>query len=112
MRNDRDRLTDIVTAIDRILDKTDAGRAAFDAEEMIQIWVLYYLQIVGEAARSLSETFRRLHPDPVWSKATGMRNILVHHYFEIDASQIWSVVEHDLRPLRELAGEILASEAN
>jgi len=38
-----------------------------------------------------------------------MRHILVHHYFEIDAEQIWRVVQHDLLPLRELVRTILAS---
>lgn len=109
MRDDRERLADILTAIDRILSKTSQGRTVFDADEMVQIWVLHHLQIVGEAARCLSEEFRRLHPDPVWSKAAGMRHILVHHYFEIDAGQIWKVVEQDLWPLRERVRAILAS---
>lgn len=109
MRDDRERLLDMSKGIDRILSKTTQGRTIFDTDEMLQIWVLHYLQIVGEAARCLSEEFRRLHPDPVWSKAAGMRHILVHHYFEIDASQIWKVVEHDLRPLRERVLNILGS---
>ncbi len=112
MRDDRDRLTDILTAIDRILSKTAQGRVAFDADQMLQVWVLHHLQIVGEVARCLSEEFRRLHPDKAWSKAAGMRNILVHHYFEIDAKQIWRVVEHDLLPLRERVQAILASEGS
>jgi len=110
MRDDRDRLTDILTAIDRILTKTAPGRVAFDADSMLQVWVLHHLQIVGEAARSLSEEFRRRHPDKVWSKAAGMRNILVHHYFEIDRDQVWKVAEHDLLPLRERVQAILDSE--
>lgn len=69
---------------------------------MLQVWVLHHLQIVGEAARCLSEEFRRLHPDAAWSKAAGMRHILVHHYFDIDADQIWKVVEHDLGHLRDI----------
>jgi uncharacterized protein with HEPN domain len=111
MRDDRERLGDILTAIDRILDKAGQGKETFDADEMLQVWVLHHLQIVGEAARSLSEQFRQLHPDAVWSKATGMRHILVHHYFEIDANQIWRVVEHDLPSLRERVASILASNA-
>jgi len=107
VRNDRDRLADILTAIERILSKTTQGRTVFDADEMLQIWVLHHLQIVGEAARCLSEGFRRAYPDPAWSKAAGMRHILVHHYFEIDAGQIWNVVEHDLKPLRERVQAIL-----
>ena len=109
MRDDQDRLTDILSAIDRILSKTAPGRDAFDADEMLQVWVLHHLQIVGEAARCLSEEFRRLHPDDTWAEAAGMRNILVHHYFEIDAGQIWKVVENDLLPLRQRVRTILAS---
>ena len=109
MRDDRDRLTDILTAIDSILSKTAQGRVAFDADPMLQVWVLHHLQIVGEAARCLSDEFRRLHPDRVWSKAAGMRNILVHHYFQIDPDQVWKVVEQDLLPLRQRVQAVLAS---
>jgi uncharacterized protein with HEPN domain len=109
MRDDRERLGDMLAAIDRILSKAPSGKPAFHADEMLQVWVLYHLQIVGEAARCLSEEFRQQHPDPVWSRAAGMRHILVHHYFQIDPDQIWNVLEHDLRPLRERVRAILAS---
>jgi uncharacterized protein with HEPN domain len=109
MRDDRERLADILRAIDKILDKTGPGETAFFGDEMLQVWVLHHLQLLGEAARSLSADFRRLHPDAVWSKAAGMRHVLVHHYFDIDASQIWKVVEHDLGPLRDRVVSILRS---
>jgi len=109
MRDDRERLADIVSAIDRIFSRTTEGRTVFEGDEMLQVWVVHHLQIIGEAARCLSEEFRRLHPDAVWSKAAGMRHILVHHYFEIHADQVWNVVEHDLRPLRDRVRALLAS---
>src|SRR5262249_48094250 len=96
MRADTERLEDILKAIDQILGKTQEGREVFGRDEMLQVWVLHHLQIVGEAARSLSRDFLRRHPDPVWSMASGMRNILVHHYFEIDPDLVWKVVERDL----------------
>jgi uncharacterized protein with HEPN domain len=107
MRDDRERLQDILTAIDRILAKTQAGKKYFETDEMLQVWVLHHLQIIGEAARCLSTKFRDLHPDEVWSEAAGMRNILVHHYFEIDSERIWRVVENDLPTLRRKVGGIL-----
>jgi uncharacterized protein with HEPN domain len=108
LRNDRDRLRDILRAIDRIFEGTVAGRVAFEADVKLQVWVLYHLQIIGEAARGLSEDLRRRHPDPVWSKAIGLRNILVHHYFEIDERLVWQVIERDLPSFRELVVETLA----
>jgi len=105
-------LTDILTAIDRVIEKTTSGRQAFEHDEMLQVWVLHHLQIVGEAARCLSPEFKQQHADRVWSMATGMRHILVHHYFEIDVDQIWQVVERDLRGLRGKVIEILSEDAD
>jgi len=99
----------MLTAIDRILAKTAQGREAFEADEMLQVWVLHHLHVIGETARCLSDDFRRQHADKAWGKAAGMRNILVHRYLEIDAGQVWSVVEHDLRPLRPRVASILAA---
>jgi uncharacterized protein with HEPN domain len=109
MRDDSDRLQDILKAIDHVLDKTKTGRVAFDSDEMVQVWVLHYLQIIGEAARCLSAEFRQHHPDKIWSEAAGMRHILVHHYFEINAEQAWRVVQHDLPSLRSKVIQILSS---
>jgi uncharacterized protein with HEPN domain len=111
VRDDRERLLDIRTAIENILAKTGCGRDAFDADEMLQVWVLHHLQIIGEAARCLSQEFRERYPDKVWAKAAGMRHILVHHYFEIDAEQAWKVVENDLSPLQARVTQILRAEA-
>ena len=88
----RERLQHILKAIEQICAKTKAGREAFESDEMLQAWVLHHLQIVGEAARCLSTEFRKTQRDKVWSMAAGMRHILVHHYFEIDADQVWKVV--------------------
>jgi len=110
MRDDRARLEDMLHAIENILVKATAGKDAFEADEMLQVWALHHLQIVGEAARCLSAEFKQLHPDEVWSKAIGMRHILVHHYFEIDDDQVWRVVERDLPALREIVAQILETE--
>jgi len=42
MRDDKARLDDILTAIDRILAKTINGRTAFDADELLQVWVVHH----------------------------------------------------------------------
>jgi uncharacterized protein with HEPN domain len=105
-----ERLKDILKAAEHILAKTGPGRQAFGADEMLQVWVLHHLQIIGEAARSLSQEFRQHRPDRVWAEAVGMRNILVHRYFEIDADEVWKVVETDLTSLRDRVAQILEGE--
>ncbi|MBI4480010.1 MAG: DUF86 domain-containing protein [Acidobacteria bacterium] len=100
MRDDRQRLLDILEAIQRIEKYASQGGSAFEREELIQNWVLRHLQIIGEACRSVSSGFQNQHPDIPWSQVIGMRNILVHHYFEMDVDAVWLVVERDLPILK------------
>lgn len=100
MRKDRVRLQDILEAIEKIERYVDRGRPAFDSDEMLQVWVVYHLQILGEAASKLSPEIRAQYPDVPWTQIVGMRNILVHDYFGIDLQVVWSVIERDLPQLK------------
>jgi uncharacterized protein with HEPN domain len=86
-----------------------ARREAFEADELIQVWVLYHLQVIGEAVRALSEEFKADHPELPWSDIIGMRNIIVHVYFGIDTDLVWAVVQRDLLPLRRTVEAALRS---
>ena len=97
MRDDRERLLDIQQAIAKVEKYAVRGRQAFEQEELIQNWMIRHLQIIGEAARALSGEFRQAHPDWPWPQMIGMRNVLVHSYFDIDAAIVWGVIEKDLR---------------
>jgi uncharacterized protein with HEPN domain len=99
MRDDRERLLDLREAIERIEKYTAAGRSALERDELIQTWVIYHLQIIGEAPRSLSPELRDRYPDVPWSQIIGMHNIQAHLYFGIDVDIVWSAVEHDLPQL-------------
>ena len=63
MRDDAERLSDILEAIAQIEKHAGRGRDAFDQDEFVQVWMVHYLRIIGEAARALSEQFRQAHPD-------------------------------------------------
>ena len=51
MRDDRERLQDILEAIEKIEKYASQGRHAFDTDELIQSWIVNHLRILGEAAR-------------------------------------------------------------
>jgi uncharacterized protein with HEPN domain len=93
MRDDSLRLNDIHEAISRIEKYTTQGRGAFDQDELVQVWILHHLEILGEACRGLSAAFLGSHPDPIWSDAVGFRNVLAHQYFGLDYDAVWAVVE-------------------
>jgi len=109
MRDDRERLLDMLEAIERIQKYTAKGRESFEEDELIQTWVIHHLEIIGEASRSLSAQLKQEHPETPWSEIAGMRNILVHHYFGVDASAIWNAVDRDLPSLKRQVEVMLAS---
>lgn len=51
MKDDRNRLLDILEAIDRIERYTSRGRSDLEADEFLHTWVVHHVQILGEAAR-------------------------------------------------------------
>jgi uncharacterized protein with HEPN domain len=106
MRDSKERLRDILEAIAAIDRYRDRDRSAFDQDEMLQVWFLRHLQIIGEAASRLPEEIRNLAPDIPWQKMIGMRNILVHGYFAIDLDVVWDAVQRDV-PLLKPAVEAL-----
>jgi uncharacterized protein with HEPN domain len=103
-----ERLRDIQEAIEQIWKYTNQGRDLFDQNELVQTWVIHHLEIIGEAARAISQDFRDLHPEISWRQINGMRNILVHHYFGINKDRVWAVVENDLPDLKSSVDAILA----
>ena len=107
MRDDGERLLDIKEAIERIEKYSVRGREEFETNELIQIWILHHLQIIGEAARAVSDRFAEKHTKIAWSSIIGMRNILVHHYFGIDKPTVWTVVERDLPLLKEQIANLI-----
>ena len=99
MREDQERLQDILEAIERIKKHASRGWDAFRDDELLQVWIVHHLRIIGEAARCLDDELRQRAPEIPWSKIIGMRNVLVHHYFGIDLDIVWGVVQDDLPAL-------------
>jgi uncharacterized protein with HEPN domain len=100
MRSERERLLDILEAIERIEKYASKGRGAFVDDELIQNWIVHHITVIGEACRSLTDDFQARYANVPWADIIGMRNILVHHYFGIDEDAVWSVVEKDIPELK------------
>jgi uncharacterized protein with HEPN domain len=107
VRDDRHRLVVILDAIDRVYRHTGGGREAFERDELVQVWVLRHLQLIGEAARRLSQEIRTQYPEIPWVAIVAMRNFLVHDYFAVSLEIVWQVVERDLPALRSQVEAVL-----
>lgn len=102
MRREDERLQDILVAIAAIEKYTNRGRQVFDNEELIQVWIIYHLQIIGEAANDLSKVLKNQHSVIPWQQIIGLRNLLVHEYFRIDKQLVWDIATKDLPLLKKL----------
>ncbi len=92
--------------------KTVAGREASDlrADYVWALGLIKCLEIIGEAAACLSLEFRACHPDVPWAAIVGMRNRLVHAYFEIDYELVWKTLTEDLPPFVDHVRRMIESD--
>jgi len=77
------------------------SRSDLDTDRKLNLSLVRLLEIIGEAARGASLEFREAHPDLGWKKMVGMRDHLIHGYFDINLDVVWETVKEDLPPLIE-----------
>jgi uncharacterized protein with HEPN domain len=88
-------LLHIRDAIVKIETYIKSGDKEFFNNKMIQDAVIRNLEIVGEATKKLPEEIRDRRPEVPWSRIAGMRDVLIHDYFEVDLQIVWDVVRID-----------------
>ena len=71
--------------------------------------VLYDLAIIGEAVRRIPPEIEASHPEIPWDDVRGMRNIVIHEYFQVDLSIIWQTLQEDLVLLESSLRQLIDS---
>ena len=107
MRDSSERIRDILDAIENIERYTSLGREAFDSDELIRVWVIHHLQIIGEAAARVDDVVRQSMAHLPWRQMIAMRNLLVHAYFGIDDEEVWQVATRHLPEIKKAFREFL-----
>lgn len=74
-------------------------REDLDNEQMLSLALVRLVEIMGEAANNVSLTCQTSYPQIPWREIVGMRNRIVHAYFDVDLDVIWQVVKDDLPKL-------------
>jgi uncharacterized protein with HEPN domain len=98
----------IKTCAEKILFYTNnLNEQQFLQNELVQDAVIRNLEIIGEATKKLSLSFREAHKDIPWKDIAGMRDILIHDYIGVDLWAVWTTVEKYIPELIEKIDLIL-----
>ncbi|MEW6621229.1 MAG: DUF86 domain-containing protein [bacterium] len=79
----------------------------FIEDTQIQDSIIRQLEIIGEATKRFSDTFRDKYPHISWKKIAGMRDKLIHDYLGVDTDAIWDTVKDNIPDLREKVALII-----
>ena len=112
-RNHKAYLADILDAIDRI-EKMTSGMdfAKFSSDLIVQDAVVKNLLVIGEAVKSIPARKRAGFEDVEWRKIAGLRDVLIHAYFNIDNRILWDVIQHKFAELKNAAAAMIAEGGN
>lgn len=80
------------------------------ADDMRLDAVLRNLEVIGEATKNLPPELREKYPAIDWRKVAGLRDVVIHTYFNINHNIIWDIVQNKLPPLRRYVATILEQE--
>ena len=113
LRNWDMRVNDILDAIEKISKYTSGmTEAQFYADEKTVDAVIRNFSIIGEAANAVPAEIQSSHPGVPWSELIGMRNIVIHGYFKVSVSIVWTSLKSDLPSLVPLLNGLLSSQSS
>ena len=101
MKEDKFYLVHITEAIENILAYTrGVSKETFLKDQKLKDAVVRNIEIIGEAVKQVSSDLQQKHADIPWQKIARTRDMLIHHYFDVDDEQLWDIVATDIPTLQ------------
>ena len=85
-------------------------RNTLEKDRILTLSLVKIVEILGEAASQVGNECRKELPQIPWSNIIGMRNRLIHAYFDINRDVVWNTITQDIPPLISLLENIIKSE--
>ena len=110
-RADVEFLADTKEAVLRINAYTEKlSYEQFLEDKKTQDAVVRNLEIIGEAAKNISEELKKKYPQIRWKDLAGVRDKLIHHYFGVNFDIVWNILKQELPDVLSQLEEILRTE--
>ena len=110
LKDDQIRLRHMLDAAREVMSFTEnRAREDLNNDRILELALIKAIEIIGEAATKLTKQCRDNSPQIPWENVIGMRNRLIHPYFDVNRDILWSTVEDDLPPLASEIEKILTS---
>lgn len=109
-KDDTVYLRHILDAIEQVEDYLrGVSSDQFMQTRIVQDAVVRRLEIIGEASRNVSGEFQQAHPEVPWGQIIGLRNRIIHAYFNVNLQIVWEIAKNDLPPLKQELRRILGN---
>jgi len=94
------RLRHMLDAARKAVELTEnSERVDLDKDEKLALALLRLLEVLGEAAKNVSDRCRQKYSQIPWRQIAGTRDRLIHGYFDVDLDVVWKIISSDLPPL-------------
>lgn len=102
-------LKDILESIERIEKYTHSlSEREFNKDFNTQDAIVHRLEIIGESIKNIPQEIQEKYREIPWREIARTRDKIVHHYFDVDLEQIWSIIKNDLHPLKKQIKNLLS----
>lgn len=105
------RLRHMLDAASKALQITEScKREDLDKDEKLALALVRLLEILGEAAKNVSEQCRQSYSNIPWKQMAGTRDRLIHGYFDVDLDIVWKIISSDLPSLVQQLEKALSNK--
>ena len=111
MQHDLIRLRHMLAASKEAMEfAADKTRMDLEKDRLHMLAIIKSIEIIGEAAAKVTETFKTENSNIPWNDIINMRNRLIHAYFDVNLDIVWQTVKTDLPDLIKALEEIIPPE--
>jgi len=107
------RVEDALQSISYIIEDTKGmSYDEFEENRLVRQAVERNLEIIGEALNRIPDKIQEKYPEIPWREIIGMRNFVIHQYFQVAQDIEWDIITNELRDLKENLIKIRNNESD